>query len=563
MKTRYLALLSLVVGCKHVEDDLCAYDRAVIGSIIEGRAVAEGTPVPSPLKVVVQLDTEALVSSVYIRSADGSFVLPGQPVANSQTRWEILVYPPDVERFRDGFTAKLPVYASTLCGDDEYPIGESVLALGPPLGVVVSDLQIAPEPALPDCYVTMATAAPQFKVTAAPTSRGGTVTFAGSPGAWQNQAAMFATPLLGEAGQRPFAVAQFAPSKPGIASISAYATGALSNTYRLVVADAPQVTVSNATPARGITSWLDFTTAGNFDSCTVQSSTPDIAEVSAVLPREETFSSSIDVREAVKSCEQPELVRLGVTFNSSAPDGANVIVRCAETSYGRVASTTVTVGSRIAPPVTGLALAYETPLPDCYVPANGPITPVIRVDADPSSVGGDVTLNASHGSWVAPSGTPASISVRLGAADATARAFATFVPGTAGTALITASGSNGASFVVSELVVAGAPEVSAPVTSPPRGTVAWLEFTTAGNFDTCSVLESVPGSATAEIVSPALGALTTETSVRRLPQTCSTPETVRIGVTFAAGAPPGASVTVRCGETAYGRSISKTLTVGT
>jgi hypothetical protein len=207
--------------------------------------------------------------------------------------------------------------------------------------------------------------------------------------------------------------------------------------------------------------------------------------------------------------------------------------------------------------VSELAITEEhAPDWECSVPIAGGVTPLIRVTASPASVGASVTVRASSGSFAGGSGEQT-----LTLIDAGDRAQATtfFLPGAAGTAVITAAG-KGATATPLAVRVVDRPSITAPATALQRGLGYGVTVSTAGNLETCLVEEVVPGAAIVTAIEPALGIISGQTSVRADPVSCDSEERLRLTVQFVDDAPDEAAVTLRCFDT-YGQAAQATFAV--
>lgn len=226
------------------------------------------------------------------------------------------------------------------------------------------------------------------------------------------------------------------------------------------------------------------------------------------------------------------------------------------TSYP-IGESRVALGPRPGGTFTRLAIAPAAPLDDCYVTPEGP--PVrFEIKANREVAGSKVTAVATHGTWSNGQGTM-ELTLADGTPDATVRT--NFTPTAAGVATIDAHAGGVAAGAPYRLVIAAAPTVTATTTTPLRGATAWLDFSTAGNFDHCDVEAAVQGSVTADLVRPRAATIADSIGVREPVPSCAAAERVRIAVTFGASAPDGAAVTVRCHESSYQRVASATLVV--
>jgi hypothetical protein len=347
-----LACLTLVTACSpaDTEGNACIESNAITGHIVEGNEVIMGTPVPVPLKIAVAMSTDSPIDEIRVgdpSDAASAYFIPAQLTSASTGRWEALLFPTDIEHFREpgGFTATIPITAIDRCGV-HHRIGESHLALGPAPGVVVQNLKIAPVDALPDCYVPPdGRVVLTMRVTADHSAVGAKVTVISTHGTWTNgMSTMDLT--LSEGGTDARGVVLFTPTTTGVASLEVLAGGVSSDPpYQLVVAAPPTVTVTTTAPRRGATAWLDFSTDGNFDKCDVEESVIGSTTVAVVDPALGVIDETMSVKQMPVTCATTEALRVSVLFGATAPDGASVTVRCRESSYGRVVGTTLTVGA--------------------------------------------------------------------------------------------------------------------------------------------------------------------------------------------------------------------------
>jgi hypothetical protein len=164
--------------------------------------------------------------------------------------------------------------------------------------------------------------------------------------------------------------------------------------------------------------------------------------------------------------------------------------------------------------VSELAIAAEhVPDWECSVPVASGVTPLIRVTASPASAGASVTVRASSGSF---SGGSAEQTLMLVDAGDHAQATTFFLPGAAGTAVITAAGKGATAAPLVVRVVDG-PSITAPATALQRGLGYGVTVSTTGNLETCLVEEVVAGAAIVTAIEPALGVISGQASVRAEP----------------------------------------------
>ena len=207
--------------------------------------------------------------------------------------------------------------------------------------------------------------------------------------------------------------------------------------------------------------------------------------------------------------------------------------------------------------VSELALAAEhVPDWECSVPTAGGVTPLIRVTASPASAGASVTLRVSSGSFA---GGSAEQTLRLIETGDHAQATTFYLPGAAGTAVITASG-KGATATPLVIHVVSGPSITAPATTLQRGLSYGVTVSSRGNLETCLVEEVIPGAAIVTAIEPALGMISGETTVLTDPVTCEGEERLRLTVQFVDGAPDGGAITLRCFDT-HGQAAQTTFQV--
>lgn len=193
---------------------------------------------------------------------------------------------------------------------------------------------------------------------------------------------------------------------------------------------------------------------------------------------------------------------------------------------------------------------------ECYVPSGGSNASLLDVAAQLASTGAKVTLHASGGAFDNGTATR-EVTLTNGGTDARASTF--YVPGTAGTATITAI-ANGATATPISLLVVDPPAFTGPSGALVRGVTYTATFSTAGNLDSCVIEEVVTGAASVNELEPDAGPVTGTVSVHQTPMSCAALERARFSVAFGSAAPDGAAVTIRCYDT-YSRVVSGTFTV--
>jgi hypothetical protein len=556
---RGYAILVALAGCDTGTSlDTCATAGSASGTIITNRNVPAGAtiPVPLPIVSVENPDTDVPIVSVTATAEDGT-VITGQLVNPTLRRWELDAYPSDLDHFRgpDGFTATLHLVGTDLC-KQPHSFDTSTVVLGPRPNAPISNLKLQFEESPASCSLPIGVPR-KVKVVAGADGRGASIVVSAFNGVLENGQSTITValkPSTAGVASDPFT---FVPTTAGVATLSAYWPGS-SDTESFDASGAPTGTISTGATAiaRGATSFVDVSTFGVFSSCYVTESVTGITTLYHVQPDGSLLA--FNNGQLNTTCNGLTVEKLAIAFNDQAPDGANASVRCND-PYGRSVSIPVSVANRPPQvvPVTGLSLNIDT-LPDaCYVPVDGQATPLVIVNADASCLGGSVTLSASHGTWASGQSTT---TVPLTAGGSNATASSLFLPTSAGIATIVAS-ANGSPVQTRALAIAAPPTATPSSQSVARGASAFVDFDTRGRFDNCVVSASDAGSVDVEALDPAVGQITTEVAIPHSASDCTEAHHARFSVTFGTSAPTGASVALRCFETAYGRSVATVINV--
>jgi hypothetical protein len=210
--------------------------------------------------------------------------------------------------------------------------------------------------------------------------------------------------------------------------------------------------------------------------------------------------------------------------------------------------------------VSDLALSVTfAPKTECALPTNQTAQAFVAVTASAASAGASVTIATSSGTFA---GGATSLQLKLQPASGISASPGTyFIPGPAGTALISAY-AEGATPVLRSVPIVAPPTVAAPVVSLRRDIEYPATVETAGNLQNCIVEKVSPSSSVVKITDPEAlaGEIRGDASVKEAALSCSEREQLALSVSFTKDAPDDAAVTLRCFDT-FGQQGSLTFKV--
>lgn len=330
----WVLLLAVARCVPQGEKSLCGPDGGAVlpvsvsGGFREGKGVLPGTTLPEPFPVVATIRTDVLLTDVTIGGAIAT------PRAGSAVDWEAKLYRGDLERNREGGSARLRIIARDVCGTEHRLDDEAVVPLGPTPGATVSDLDLqvglVPEGA---CSLPAnGSVQPLVRVTASSASEGATVSLSASRGTFAGAGGTvdLALRAAGDGGVEQTAFF-LPPQTPGFVTLAASAKGAAAVVLTVPVVGAPAFEAPVTRLPRGVEYEARARSTGNLSHCSIEPVPAGVATVVMVDPPLGPVTGTVSVARMPASCDGFEEALFKVAFAANAPDAGALVVRCADT----------------------------------------------------------------------------------------------------------------------------------------------------------------------------------------------------------------------------------------
>lgn len=530
--------ITLLVGCS--PEPLCERDSSMRGVV--GNANKENLQVIVRDKLTV---TGRLASEVYIRSVRVNGELASSTSGNFEG-WSAVLPAQALQVAASGDRATVTATATDICGTEylidsfEVPVELS--------NAVVTNLTLAADVDEQRCYVPVGGRHPLRVVASADASSAGAeVQFSSVP-----QASFSAPRARLKPGELGAEIDTFFTAEvPGRHLVSVVGAGAREGPLGILVVGPPTFSPNALSLDRGQAARLLVRSAGNIANCTAYSTHGGVAW--ARIDAADLLAGAVPVSSGAGDCEQEEIGAVDVGFESRAPPGAKLTLRCRDI-YGQEAEAVITATAERTERRTGaLSLGVAYPDGNCFVPMEPRGAATVTAIAPSDAAGISVVFESQQGSFP---GTVAG-AAELRSAGVVAGTRVSFRPNSRGVANIAARAPGAFSVPVSVLVV-GPPTMAPADTSVARGGSAEVAVSSAGDLSMCFATASHPAATEVQLASGD-DLLLGPVSVAQSPKVCIAPEVVRIRVTFAVGAPTGASVRIECLDP-YGQSGVATMT---